>query len=299
MLDPQRLRVFRSVVVTGSMQAAADQLRMSSSAVSQHVAALQRETGLILLERAGRGVRPTPAGTRIAAASGDALRSLNRLGALVKDLREGRTGHLTIGHFASAGLAWMPGIVRRLRAEFPDLMVELVLTDIPVDQSATAGPATQPDIDIRIALEGEPAPAGFTRLPLVEDPFLMAVHRSHRLARRRTAPLSEFRDDDYVANDFVNQPYHEVQARAYVAAGFTPRYIVQAADHLSALAFVDEGIGVTMLPVLATADLPPRVRVVALTDPVPVRDIYALVRDAIAMTPAATRVVELLRQQTT
>ena len=88
MLDPQRLRTFRSVVATGSVQAAADQLRLTPSAVSQQVAALQRETGLVLLERAGRGVRPTPVGMRVAIASGDALRSLNRLGALVRDLRD-------------------------------------------------------------------------------------------------------------------------------------------------------------------------------------------------------------------
>ena len=106
MLDPQRLRTFRSVVATGSIQGAADQLRLTPSAVSQQVAALQRETGLTLLERVGRGVRPTAAGMRVAIAAGESLRSLNRLGALIYDLRSGKTGHLTIGHFASAGLAW-------------------------------------------------------------------------------------------------------------------------------------------------------------------------------------------------
>lgn len=293
MLDPQRLRTFRSVVATGSVQAAADQLRLTPSAVSQQVAALQRETGLVLLERAGRGVRPTPVGMRVAIASGDALRSLNRLGALVRDLREGKTGHLTIGHFASAGLALMPRIVRTLRAEFPELMVELVLNDVP-----GGSPLTQPDIDVRIEAPGETLPPGFTRVPLIDDPFVMVVGGSHPLADRTTARLAQFRDDEFVANDFTGSPVHEVQAQAFAAAGFSPRYIVQAADHVSALAFVDAGVGVTMLPVLATVDLPSDVRVVALTDPVPVRHIYALVRDAISASPAAQRVVEMLRTHT-
>lgn len=293
MLDPHRLRVFRSVVATGSVQGAADQLRLTSSAVSQSVAALQRETGLVLLERAGRGVRPTPAGMRLAIACGDALRSLTRLGALVRDLREGKTGHLTIGLFASVGQAWMPGIVGALRREFPDVMVELVLNDVP-----GGTPLSLPDIDVRIAVDGEAAPPGFTRMPLVDDPFVMAVHRSHRLARRHTAPLAEFRDDEFVANDFAGSPVSDLQSRAYGAAGFSPRYIVQAADHHTALAFVDEGIGVTMLPVLATTDLPARVRLIALTDPVPVRHIYARVRDSISGSPVAQRVVALLRDRT-
>lgn len=291
MLDPERLRTFRSVVATGSVQGAAEQLRVTSSAVSQQVAALQRETGLTLLERAGRGVRPTPAGQRLAAASGDALRSLARLGALVRDLREGKTGHVTIGHFASAGLAWMPDVVMSLRTGFPDVMVELVLTDAP-----GAPPLSKPDIDIRIAVAGEGVPAGFTRVPLVEDPFVMVVHRTHPLAGAGVAALGEFRDAEFVANDVVNGPVQLIQARACAAAGFSPRHIVQAADHVSALAFVDRGIGVTMLPVLATADLPGEVSVVALTEPVPHREIYLLVRTAIAGSPVAEHVLAQLRR---
>lgn len=293
MLDPQRLRTFRSVVATGSIQAAADQLRVTPSAVSQQVSRLQRETGLTLVEKVGRGIRPTPAGMRLAIASGEALRSLTRLSALVRDLREGKTGHLTIGHFASAGLAWMPTIVASLRQEFPDVMVELVLNDVPGGSTLS-----QPDIDVRIAVQGETVPSGFTRLPLVDDPFVIVVHRKHRLAEASAVALAEFRDEEFVANDFADSAVEVIQSYAYAAAGFSPRYIVQAADHHTALAFVAGGIGVTMLPVLATTDLPDDVRVVALTEPVPVRHIYLLVRDAIAASPVARRVVTLLHEST-
>ena len=61
MLDPHRLRVFRSVVASGSVQAAADNLGLTSSAVSQHLAALAKETGLTLFQRVGRGIAPTEA----------------------------------------------------------------------------------------------------------------------------------------------------------------------------------------------------------------------------------------------
>ena len=61
MLDPHRVRVFRSVVASGSVQAAADNLGLTSSAVSQHLAALQKETGLTLFQRVdGVSRRPRP-----------------------------------------------------------------------------------------------------------------------------------------------------------------------------------------------------------------------------------------------
>ncbi|CCH72626.1 putative LysR-family transcriptional regulator [Nostocoides australiense Ben110] len=292
MLDATRLATFRSVVANGTVQAAADQLRLTPSAVSQQVAALQKETGLTLLERVGRGVRPTPAGMTLAVASGDALRSLNRLTALVRDLREGKTGHLVIGHFASAGQAWMPDLVARISREFPDIMVQLVLTDIPGENLPT-----KPDIDVRIALAGEGIPVGMQRIALLEDPFVMCVHKSHPLARKRTpVPLADFAEDRFVANDVTGGSVHAIQSVAYAAAGFSPRTIVEANDHRVALAFVDRGIGISMLPGLAAGDLPPNVRIVQLADPVPHREIYALVRTAIAATPAARRVVELLHK---
>lgn len=290
MLDAARLATFRSVVATGSVQAAADQLRVTPSAVSQQVAALQRETGLTLLERVGRGVRPTPEGMTLAIASGDALRSLNRLGALVRDLRDGKTGHLVIGHFASVGQAWMPSIVARMRKEFPDVMIELVLNDVP-GESLT----TKPDIDVRIGSEDDTVPTGFGKNALLEDPLVMCVHKRHPLARRggRVA-LADFAQDDFVANDMTHGLVGRIQARTFAAAGFSPRYIVQASDHRMALAFVDRGIGVTLLPLLATADLPSHVRILRFVDPVPHREIYTYVRNAIASAPATRRVLALL-----
>ena len=130
MLDPHRLRVFRSVVASGSVQAAADNLGLTSSAVSQHLSALQRETGLTLFQRVGRGIAPTEAALVLDAQSDEVMSQWNRLDAVVADLRDGRSGRLSIGYFSSAGANWMPSLVKRLTAEFPDLVLELVLNEV-------------------------------------------------------------------------------------------------------------------------------------------------------------------------
>lgn len=67
MLDIHRLRVFGSVVASGSVQGAAANLLCTSSVVGQHITALQCETGLVLFERVGGGFCPTPAGFAVAA----------------------------------------------------------------------------------------------------------------------------------------------------------------------------------------------------------------------------------------
>src|SRR6201996_4466659 len=112
MIDVQRLRVFRAVVASGSVQAAADHLGYTPSAVSQQISALQRETGLVLFEKAGRGIAPTPAAEVLAAESEELMGSLSRLGGVVDHLREGHTGSLTIGTFDSAAEFWLPHVAR-------------------------------------------------------------------------------------------------------------------------------------------------------------------------------------------
>ena len=73
MLDLRHLQALHAVVSTGSVRAAAASLGYTPSAISQHIAALQRDTGAMLLERHGRGVRPTPAGLLLARRGADLL----------------------------------------------------------------------------------------------------------------------------------------------------------------------------------------------------------------------------------
>src|SRR5258705_10589572 len=94
MLDVHRLRVFRSVVASGSINAAAANLGCTPSAVSQQVSALQRETGLALLTRIGRGIEPTAAGLALAAEIDALLHRLGDVESFVADLRAGRRGTL-------------------------------------------------------------------------------------------------------------------------------------------------------------------------------------------------------------
>ncbi|MGN9810435.1 LysR family transcriptional regulator [Micromonospora sp. BQ11] len=291
MLDVHRLRVFRSVVASGSVQAAAANLGYTPSAVSQHLTALQRETGLTLLARAGRGLRPTAAGHALAA---EADRVLARLGAaesLIADLRTGRTGALSIAYFASVGAAWMPLVVRRVTTELPGVRLDLELREhIPDSREERA------DVQVVVAGTGFDPGSGFTAHHLLDDPYVAVLPDGHRLAGQEEVDLVDLADERWVDNDFARGWCRANLIEACTAAGFSPAFRVEAHDYPTALAFVAAGIGLTVLPALGAAHLPHGVTPVRVVRPTPVRSIQLVVHDAVEHTPAVRTAVAALRE---
>ncbi|WP_084723291.1 LysR family transcriptional regulator [Streptomonospora alba] len=291
MLDVHRLQIFRSVVASGSVQTAAANLGYTPSAVSQHITALQRETGLTLFARSGRGLRPTAAGNALAAEADRLLARLGEAESLVTDLRSGRTGSLTIAYFASVGAAWMPHVVRRLNSDFPGVRLDLELSEhIPLSAEERA------DVQVAVARSGFDPGTGFTGHHLLDDPYVAVLPRGHRFDGRDEVDLAELADDRWIDNDFARGWCRANLVEACTAAGFAPAFHVEAHDYPTALAFVEAGIGLTVLPSLGAAHLPDGVTCVRVVRPTPVRSIYAVVHDAADHTPAARATLELLRE---
>lgn len=291
MLDVHRLRVFRSVVATGSVNAAAANLGYTPSAISQHLAALQRETGLALVARVGRGIQPTAAGLALAGQIDEVLDRLGDVDALVADLRAGRHGSLSIAYFASVGSAWMPTVVRDLLRDFPTTRLRLTLRDdIPVD------PAERADVQILVERDGlDPGPEARAHRLLV-DPYVAVLPRSHPLADQPTIELAKLAGEEWVDNDSARGWCRANLIEACRAAGFTPPFRVEAHDYPTAIAFVDAGIGITVLPGLAARHLPDTVVRVPVTGPTPQRMIHAIIQTAVEDTPAVCSVLATLRQ---
>ncbi|TQM09230.1 LysR family transcriptional regulator [Pseudonocardia kunmingensis] len=290
MLDTHRLRIFRSVVASGSVQAAAANLGYTPSAVSQHVTALARETGLALFERAGRGLRATAAGLLLAEQADAILDRLGEAEAVIADLKAGRTGALSLSYFASVGAAWLPRVVRRLTGEFPGVRLDLALREwLPDDAGARS--------DVQIAVERPDFAAwpGFTAHHLLDDPYVAVLPQAHPFADRSEIELAELAGERWVDNDFARGWCRRNLVEACTAAGFRPPFHIEAHDYPTALALVAAGIGITVLPELGAARLPAGTRAVRVVSPVPVRSILAVVRDAVAHTPPVRAACEELR----
>lgn len=290
-LDLNRLRILRAVVASNSVNETARRLGYTPSTVSQHVHTLEREVGFPLIERVGRGIVPTAAAVELAAASSDVLNAMTKLDALTRDLRDGAGDRLALRTFASAAYTWMPTIARSLRHEFPGLTLELTINE--TDAAEEAG---QADIEIHTELPYAPpmSAAGYRRTELCTDDFLLALPSDHPLVGSGPIDLAEFAEDDWVQYDFRDDVATGLAARACAEAGFTPHYVARAQDHVTGLAFVAAGVGITLIPELAAAWSAFDVDFVRTQNPTPHRRIVVLVRNAVASNPAAARLLELL-----
>src|SRR5213592_1609224 len=131
MLDVRRMRVLREVAAQGSFSAAAEALSYTQSAVSQQIAALEREAGTTRVERSARGVRLTDAG-RVLVDHADVI--LARLAAAEAELEAIaglRGGRLRLTAFSSAGATIMPVAIARFRERHPAVELSLQLAEPP------------------------------------------------------------------------------------------------------------------------------------------------------------------------
>src|SRR3954447_23571919 len=181
MLDVRRLRVLREVAAQGSFSAAADALSYTQSAVSQQIAALEREAGVRLRQRSARGGRLTDAGRAlvghadaIIARLADAEQELEAIAGL-------RGGRLRVAAFPSACATLMPLAVARYRERHPGVDLSLHPADPPDgERLLRAG-----ECDLALTIEttfATPDTRDFERVELLDDPMYVMLPREHRLA---------------------------------------------------------------------------------------------------------------------
>ncbi|MEV7360130.1 LysR family transcriptional regulator [Kitasatospora sp. NPDC091276] len=285
------MQVLRAVVDHGSVSAAAGALGYTPSAVSQQVAALERETGTALLERVGRGVRPTAAGLLLAGHAAVIERQVAEAGAALADLRAGRSGSLTVRYFATAGAALVAPAVAAFRRTHPGVRLDLGMTD-PEDP-LTKVLDGRADLAVVVRSDGAAHP-GLRLVHLRDDPYRAVLPKGHRLAAKRVLDLAELADEPWVGAEPPG-PCREVVRGACDAAGFGPSVAVDSADYATAQGFVAAGLGVALVPALGLAQRHPGVTVRRLRGPEPVRALHAAVREGAWGQPVLGALVSALR----
>ncbi|MEV0645594.1 LysR substrate-binding domain-containing protein [Phytomonospora sp. NPDC050363] len=293
MLDVRRMQILRAVVTSGSVTAAAANLGYTPSAISQQVATLEKEARTALLERVGRGVRPTAAGrllTEYAAVIGEQVAQAETA---LSDLREGRTGRLSVRYFATAGAALLPPALARLRAEHPGVAVDLKLID-PADPlpEVERGEA---DLAIVVRPRGG-AREGVRLVHLLDDPYLAVLPKGHRLTERPVVELADLAAEPWVGAEGTAGPCLDILLDGCAAAGFTPGFVVESDDYATAQGFVAAGLGVCLIPATGLGTRHPGVEVREVRNPRPFRAIHAAVRETSLGQPALLGLIDALRR---
>ena len=295
MLDFRRLRVLHAVSAYGSVTAAAAALGYSAPAVSQQLAALEREVGMRLTERAGRGVELTPA-AHILVGHTDAL--LDRLDAAEADLaalRDQIAGRVTLAAFPSAAAGLVPAAWTALADSAPQ--VRLDLTEMEPEESLPAVLRGETDVAVAHEYDLLPRPLDplFERRELLDDPVVLAIPADY--PADGPVPLAELAGQPFLAPRQATSCAEMIQ-RACARAGFVPRVVARASDFQVLLSLVAAGAGVTLVPGLAARWLPPRVRLVPPADPV-TRRVFTVSRRGGDRKPAVRVVLDALSEAAT
>jgi len=291
MIDARRLRVLREVSQQGTLAAAADALHLTPSAVSQQLAALEREVGQPVIERNGRGVRLTGAAEVLVGHANIVLAQLEAAAADVAAYAEGVIGTVRLVGFATAlGELVAPAVVA-LRASHPRL--ELTVEELEAPECFLA--LARGDVDIAISMASRQAPEDprFERRALISDTLDAVVPADHPLAQQSEIALA-----DLAGESFVGPPdgssCHDVTVTGCAAAGFAPSFRHRTLDFHTAMALAAAGLGVTLVPRLGQAAVPPGAIVRPLADPAPARHVFAATRAGAERRPAVAAVLDAL-----
>ena len=292
MLDVRRLRVLREVAAHGSFSAAADALAFTQPAVSRQIATLEAEAGARLVVRSARGVRLTPAGELLVGHAEAILDRLTTAESQLAALADGTRGRLRISAFPSANATLIPLAISAFRDAHPG--IELRLAE-QVTSAALAGLAAG-ELDLAVvssagALE---APEGVAFDPLMDDPHLVALARSHPLAQRERLTLADLRDETWIEG----RPSECTNALLAAAerAGFEPRIAFEAAQWLGKQGLVAAGVGVTLIPSVALATVRDDIVLRSLGADAPTRRIWLARQAGGYVAPAAAPMSAILRR---
>ena len=293
MIDARRLRVLREVAEHGTVAAAADALHLTPSAVSQQLAALEREVGQPVVERNGRGVRLTGAAEVLVGHANVVLAQLEAAAADVAAYADGLVG--TVGSPAS------PRGSRRSSRRPPRRCAS------PIRGSGSRSPSR------RHPGASSPSPAAtstwrsrwprgwrrrsttraYERLALRVDPLDAVLPATHPRAGDDAVDLAALASEPFIGPP-DGTSCHDVTVNGCAAAGFTPGFAHRSLDYHATMALVAAGLGVALVPRLGQAVVPPGVVVRPLAGPVPARHVFAATRAGSARRPTVAAVLDAL-----
>jgi DNA-binding transcriptional LysR family regulator len=299
MLDLHRLRLLQEFAARGSIAKTASVLGYTPSAVSQQLAALEREAGIALLDRSARRAELTDAGRRLA---GHAERILAMVEEAETDLSaqaQEPAGRVVVTAFPSAAVAFAPALARSLRTH-PSLALVLRQTQaregLRQVRSGEVDVAIVDDWTSRLAEEIESGGSILTCYHLIRDRLALVVPRAHRAADPgQPVDLRALRFDPWLAAP-AGESSRQAVDRLLAAAGVAPQVLSEFEGMSTIVSLVARGIGIAILPRLAVAAGERRVAVRELPHGLDLaRDIHAVARTASVRRPSVAVIVSALR----
>jgi DNA-binding transcriptional LysR family regulator len=294
-MDVRRLELLRELAERGSITAVAAATNRTSSAVSQQLKVLEREAGIPLTERRGRGLVLTGAGRMLAQTATDVAVALERADALWEDFKQAPRGDVTLTIFPTGGQMLLPGLLAAI-ADVPGLVLSCTDQDPLLPDFADL----TPDFDIVVADAPTILPSwrerGLAVVPLMREPLDVALPEGHPLAEKKTLSPKDLADETWIGVP-VGFPYDRILREIETANGTPARVGQRFLDNGIVEAIVAAGHGIAILPRFTTRDHENGLVTRPLTGVRTIRQISALMRPDRAERPSVRLVVEALRAE--
>ena len=250
-MDWDKLRIFHAAAEAGSFTHAGESLRMSQSAVSRQVSALEKELKVSLFHRHARGLVLTEQGEMLFGTASEIMGKLSTAETLLTDTTTKPTGDLRVTAPIGLGTVWVTQRLREFLELYPDIRVELVLNDEQIDIAMRAA-------DVAI-WTSEPQQSDLIRRPLFQ--MKMQAYASSHYIRRRGAPQTLGPLDDHAIISYSGTPASHLRAIRWLEiAGLDskePRRPAFAANSVIAMKYaIRSGIGIGLIPDYLTARRP-------------------------------------------
>ncbi|GHD06579.1 LysR substrate-binding domain-containing protein [Zhihengliuella salsuginis] len=297
MLDIRRLRLLRELSIRGTLIEVAEELNYSPSSVSQQLSALEKEAGVQLLRRVGRQVQLTPQAHVLVAHTEELLASLELTEAALAASQTEVTGTVRVAVFQTATLALMPGALRRLRLNYPE--VRVIMFQHEPETALRDTWAREFDLVVAEQYPGHAARhhPGLDRRPLLRDVIRLAVPGNP------DSPEEFFRVDrleDTAHLPWVMEPRGSAvrhwATQACRIAGFEPEIRYESADLQAQVRLVESGNAVALLPDLIWTQRDTTARLLDLQE-LPRREVFTSIRDSTASHPAVAAVRAALEEE--
>ena len=236
-----KYQTLMTVVDTGSLTRAAEQLDCTQSAVSHCLDALEKELGFAVLKRSRAGVRLTNEGERLLPAVRGLLGAAEQLRQTASSIRGLESGTVRIGAFTSVAVHWLPPILKEFQHDFPKVDFRLLNGDYhDVEQWLTDG-------SVDVGFVALPSPVDCECIPLMEDRLLAILPRGSRFESYPKFPLVECETEPFIS--LLESSDHDAR-RALEAAGVRPNVRFYTKDDYAVIAMVEQGLGVSIMPEL-------------------------------------------------
>jgi DNA-binding transcriptional LysR family regulator len=290
-LDTLGVQAFISIADHASFQRAANELHISQTAITRRLQNLETHLGVKLIERTTRSVALTATGRDFIPQARRLMGELSN--ALVEILESGkaRRGDVCVACVPTAGIQLLPRIIQEYSESFPDNRITIL--DHSSAGVAEAVVRREAELGINVAQTHHP---DLSSVRLLTDQFDLICRDDHPLANKRSLAWKELAPHPLIFAGQANAN-RSVLDQALGASKVKLRLHYEVQRSSTALGLVAEGVAIAVVPRLAMQKgAYPRLRAVALIDPIVARSLVLLRRKSAHLSPAAHALYELVKR---